>query len=282
MRVACYNRAEMVEYIQTTRKRSTVADLIHILFNILLASAVVALTIFFNTPWLAIALVLLSKWRVIAVRPRYWWANLLSSLPDLVMGLSVVLISWSASRSYNELVEGGNASMVPFNVVWLQCALAVLYAIWLIAIKPLRREKWVLFQASAAQFMGLTALSMTSNTLPLLLVVLGSFVVGFASARQMLGQYDEESRGLLASVWGLLVAILAYACWHWNVQYPVVPQILSIPQIAIIVTTISFVATRVYKAWANDKKVTWAELGAPTLFTAALTLVILLCFGGLF
>lgn len=272
----------MVEFIQTTRRRSTVADLIYILFNILLASAVVALTIFFNTPWLAIALVLLSKWRVIAVRPRYWWANLLSSLPDLVMGLSVVLISWSASRSYNELVEGGNASMVPFNVVWLQGALAVLYAIWLIVIKPLRREKWVLFQALAAQFMGLTALSMTSNVLPLLLVVLGSFVVGFASARQMLGRYDEESRGLLASVWGLLVAILAYACWHWNVLYPVVPRILLIPQIAIIVTTISFVATRVYKAWANDKKVTWAELGAPTLFTAALTLVILFCFGGLF
>lgn len=272
----------MAEFIQSKRKSSTLADAIHIVFNIALASAVVALTIFFNTPWLAIALVILSKWRVIAVRPRYWWANLLSSLPDLIVGLGVVLISWSAGQLYSELVESGYASDLPFNVIWLQGALAVLYAIWLIVIKPLHSERWVLFQAATAQFIGLTALSMTSYTLPLLVVVLGSFVVGFASARQMLGQYDEKSRGLLASVWGLLVAMMAFVCWHWNVQYPIVSQLLLIPQIAIIVTAISFVAMRVYKAWSNDKKVTWAELGAPTVFTAALTLIILFCFGGLF
>lgn len=209
----------MVVFIRSGRKRSLVADILHTLFNVLLAAGVIALTIFFESPWLAVGLVLLSKWRVLAVRPRYWWANLLSSLPDLVVGLSFVMISWSVGQVHAAMVVGGNVPADDMLALIIQVILGVVYAIWLIAIKPQHAERWVLFQAAASQFVGLMALFMMSRGLSLLFVVLGAFVVGFAAARQMLGQYDEKSRGLLSSVWGLMVALLAFVCWHWNVMY---------------------------------------------------------------
>lgn len=261
------------------RKRGLVADVIHALFNIGLAASVILLTALFDTPMPAILLVVLSKWRVIAVRPRYWWANILSSLPDLSLGIGLAVISWQCGQISNTLATSGILPTIP--AIAIQSGLGVLYAIWLIIIKPKHSDKWVLRQASISQFLGLMAIFFVSHQLSLFVSIILSFLVAFASARQMLAQYEEQSQGMLASVWGLMVAELAFVSWHWSVSYQL-SVLVRVPQIAIIVTVVAFVATRVYKAWHDDRKVTWSEMGAPSILAVAVTAAVLFGFSGLY
>ena len=61
---------------------------------------------------LAILLVILSKWRTFAIRPRYWLANIVSSGVDITVGIAFVLF------------------MANTTVAWWQLFWAALYAGW--------------------------------------------------------------------------------------------------------------------------------------------------------
>lgn len=268
----------MVDFIKSVRKQGLMTDIIHAIFNIAFAGATIFLTIAFETPWPAIVLVLLSKWRVIAVRPRYWWANFLSSLPDLSIGIGIVVMSWYAGQIADGYLAKGYSLPVPALAV--QVILGVLFAVWLVVVKPMHSEKAVAFQALASQFIGLTAIFTLGQFMPLVLAVALSYVVSFATARQVMGLYEEKDQSMVASIWGLLVMELAFVSWHWSVFYQLTP-LVQIPQIALIVMVISVVAYRVYVAWNNDRQVTWEELGMPVVLTIVVTLLVLFGFSGL-
>lgn len=275
----CYNCTNMMEFIKLARRRGTVADVIHTLFNIVFAAAAICLTVVFDTPWPAILLVVLSKWRVVAVRPRYWWANFLSSLPDLILGIGLVIISWGCNQlNHSYLIMG---EVLPIPAIYIQVGLAVVYAMWLVSIKPKHSETMVGFQALASQIVGLTAVFTVSGSLPLWAVLILTFIVAFSSARQAIGMFEEKDQDLLATIWGLLVMELAFVSWHWSVSYLLTP-LVRIPQIAIISAVISVIAFRVYRAWHDDRQVTWDELGAPVILALAITLLILFVFSGLY
>ena len=97
----------------------------------------------------AILLVVLSKWRVIAVRPRYWWANFLSSLPDLIFGVGIAVISWCCRQLGDSYALVGTA--LPISPLIIQIVLCIIYAWWLVSIKPKHSETMVGFQALASQ-----------------------------------------------------------------------------------------------------------------------------------
>src|SRR5579864_9817282 len=67
---------------------------------------------------LALAIILLSKWRMFAVRPRYWLANIRANAVDIIVGVSFLVL----------MVHSGTQ-------LW-QLILALLYAVWLLVIKP--------------------------------------------------------------------------------------------------------------------------------------------------
>src|SRR5215471_21744975 len=67
---------------------------------------------------LALSLVLLSKWRMFAVRPRFWPTIVRANAVDIMIGLSAVLFMAHAQSGY-------------FQLLW-----AALYAVWLLVIKP--------------------------------------------------------------------------------------------------------------------------------------------------
>src|ERR1700761_2840277 len=67
---------------------------------------------------LALSLILLSKWRMFAVRPRFWLANIRANAVDIVIGVSVL------------------AFMTALNNEGIQLLWAILWAAWLIYIKP--------------------------------------------------------------------------------------------------------------------------------------------------
>jgi hypothetical protein len=262
----------MVEWIKLARRRGLWADVLHVVFNLLFVTVVVlAVALFPDTPWPALGLVLLAKWRVIAVRPRYWWANILSSLPDALLGFGVVVLMWQASDT--AAVTGENAWPV-------QIGLGVFLALWLIVLKPQTKRTWVLAQSGVSQFVGLTALFSVASMIPLSALVAAAAVVAFAAARQALGLYEEKALSLLSMVWGLAVAELAFAAWHWTVVYQITP-LIQIPQIAIIIAAISVVVERTYRGWHGDKKIEWQEVGVPLLFTLAVVALLMFGFGGL-
>ena len=262
----------MVEWIRLARKRDLIADILHAVFNLAFVIIVTLAAIFFqDTLWPGIILILLSKWRTIAVRPRYWWTNFLGSLTDLFFGLAIVVLMWQA----------GVAGLANNVEAWpIQICLGVIYAVWMIWIKPMHKHVWVTIQSGLSQFFALTALFSIAHILPAGVVVLLSFTVAFASARQFLGLYEEKSKTLLAMIWGLMIAMLAFAAWHWTVAYQIM-SLLKVPQIAIIATVFGVVAERAYSGWHDDQKIQWNEIGWPLIFAIITTIVLVFGFGGL-
>ncbi len=262
----------MVEWIRLARKRGLWADVLHAVFNLLFAALVLAAVMFFpDTPWPALLLVFLSKWRTLAVRPRYWWKNILSNLPDIILGLGMVILMWQAG------VAGAAAGITAWP---MQLVLGVIYAIWLIWLKPQHKHNLVLVQSGLSQFIGLAAIFSLAYMMPLGVMVGLAFIIAFAAARQILSLHEEKDQTLLALVWGFAVSQLAFAAWHWTVTYHITP-LLAIPQIAIVAAALGFVAERAYAGWRDDHIIQWREIQVSVIFAVAVIGLLVVGFGGL-
>src|SRR4051812_19772506 len=134
-----------MEFLKSSKRRSFVSELIYILLNVALAIAILAVVWAIESPIAAFALVLLSKWRVLAVRPRYWFANIQANLVDIIVGVSVVILLYAASHA-----------------LIAQVALTILYVGWLLYIKPRSKRAYIAAQAGIALFLGVTALMTVS------------------------------------------------------------------------------------------------------------------------
>jgi hypothetical protein len=102
-----------------------------------------------NFSQLALSLILLSKWRMFAVRPRFWLANIRANAVDMVIGVAVLAFMVSTG---NEVAQ----------LLW-----SVLWASWLIVIKPRADTLWVSLQALISFVAGLMALFLTWDHAPL-------------------------------------------------------------------------------------------------------------------
>ena len=90
---------------------------------------------------LALIIILLSKWRMLAVRPRFWPANVRANAVDIMVSVSLLLFM-------------ANSGSQTWQLIW-----AVVYGIWLIAIKPASSSAMVSVQAMIGLLCGLMALS---------------------------------------------------------------------------------------------------------------------------
>ena len=260
----------MSEIIRTTKKKDVFTSLLHILFNLLMAGGSLFLVLLFpDSPWAAIALVLVSKFRVFAVKPRFWAPNILSNLTDFIFCCGIVILIWSAG------VVGGSGALI------YQIILTALYAVWLIFLKPLTKPRPVLVQAGLSQFVGLVALFSVADYLPVPIITLMCFGIGFAAARHILMLHKERQYTLLALVWGFVLAQLGFLGYHWSLTYDF-GQLIHIPVIAVIVAILAFVTERFYNSYReNEGKIKQDDVLLPTLFGAIALLVILVFFSGL-
>lgn len=260
----------MAEKAASIRIKNRLANVLHVVFNIVVAAGAWGLIwLFPDTPWPAIALVALSKYRVFMVKPRYWAPNILSGLVDFVFGIGIVLLLW-VSHGW-----GISVGAIAFQVV-----LVLIYAVWLLWLKPNNKEWAVLLQAGLSQFIGLVALFTIANYLWAPLIVLFAFGIGFTCSRHMLMIHKEPQHDLLAMVWGLMVAELSFLGYHWGIIYGL--GVVQIPEVAIIIAIISFIAERFYRsARRNDGAIKQDEVLLPTLFGAILIIIMLVFFSGL-
>jgi hypothetical protein len=205
-----------------------VANILHIGLNILLPVLAFMLVRITFVP-LAIALVICSKWRMFAVKPRYWLANIRSNAIDIIVGVS--LITFMA-----------HAPSQAWQVVW-----AATYAAWLIFIKPRSTAFWVSIQAMAGQLLGLTAIYMTWGRAPLLSLVVVTWGVCYLAGRHFFSSYDEPLTALLSQLWGYFGAALTWVLGHWLLYYG------AMAQPVLFLSVIGFGLAILYYLETNDR-----------------------------
>ncbi len=155
---------------------------------------------------IALAVIILSKWRMFAVRPRFWAANVRANAVDIMVGLSTVTF------------------MTHTDAVVVQLGWAVLYGVWLLAIKPASSTLMVTVQAFIGQLAALMALYIAWAAGPLWGLTLVTGLICFLAARHFLDAFDEPYAKMLSYTWGYFGAALAWVLSHWLLFYGAVSQ----------------------------------------------------------
>ncbi len=193
---------------QTLRKLKPVSGFAYFLHLglVLVLPIAVFILVRLNFPQIALSLVVLSKWRMFAVKPRFWAANIRANAVDLMVGLSIVLFM---ENSYSLL---------------LQFTWAALYAIWLLVIKPKSTTFMVTVQAFIGQLAALMALYLTWADGPIYGLTFLTGLFCFFAARHFFDIFDEPYARMLSYLWAYFGAALAWVLSHWLLFYGAMAQ----------------------------------------------------------
>lgn len=246
-----------MDLLKAHKRRSRLSEAAYVTLNVGLAFALLVVVLVGQSPWLAIIVVLLSKWRALAVRPRFWFANLVSNTVDIIVGLGVVVLLYAAT-----------------GVLILQVALVVLYVIWLLLIKPRSKRSFVALQAGTAVFLGITALSLASYSWDSIFFVICMWVIGYVSVRHVLGSYDEPLTKMYSLVGGALFAEIGWIGFHWTMAYAIPGfGLIQLSQLAVFTTLFCFVAERAYASYHRHGAVRRSDIMPPVALTFGVIVV---------
>lgn len=260
----------MADYVLIRKSRNIVSSVLHIILNILLGVGSIILTAVTGSFLLGFLLVVVSKWRIFAVRPRYWLLNLKSSLVDLIVGFSFVLIAYCSGTTLPSFFEH------PFHIHYV---LALLYTLWLIFLKPLSSSHAATAQSLIAIFFGTTAAVQLSATYDSSIIVLATLFIGWAATRHVLVQSDDNNFGLVTFVCGLVCAEIAWIFHSWLIVYKFGDTGIIIPQLSIILTVFAFAFAHIYQSLIkNDGELKKDEVFVPTIFSILVIFAIVVLF----
>lgn len=253
-----------MDFLRTGKRRSLVSNIAYNGLNIALAVAILVAMQLSNSHIPGFLLILVSKWRIFAVRPRYWFANIQANLVDIIVSIGFVVFLYAA---------GSNLAF--------QIPLTLLYISWLLFLKPRSKRSLVAIQAGIAVFIGVSALFMHSYAWPATVTVLAMWIIGYSAAYHVTSSYDKEDHSLfLRLVWAFVFAELGWLLYHWTIAYPI-PGLagVQIPQAAIIALGLSFVAERFYHSYnKNDGVVQIQEVLPSSLFVLSVISVLIVIF----
>lgn len=179
---------------------------------------------------LAIVIVLMGKWRMLAIKPRHWLAHIRTNSVDLIVSLSLVAFMIASYESS-----------------WLQLVWLAMFELWLLYIKPKESTLMVSIQALSAQALGLIALFLAFETVPYVVYVFGAFIVSFFSARHFFNSFEEDHGIQYSWFWGYFAASLVWVLSHWLLFYK------SIAMPAVIITIIGYGLASLYFLHEHDK-----------------------------
>lgn len=177
----------------------------------------------------ALAVILLSKWRIFAVRPRHWPAHFRTNAVDIIFSLSI-LSFMTATTSMS------------WQLLWL-----AVFEGWLLFIKRGSSAILVSIQALMAQLIGLIALFVTFEGVNLGIYIIGVFLILYFSARHFFGSFEEKHFDAYSWTWSLVGACLTWILGHWLLFYG------SVAQLAIIISVIGYGLAALYYLSETDK-----------------------------
>lgn len=244
-----------MELLKTVKRRTFWSEIAYYVLNIGLAATLLVIAQTIQSPYPALALVVLSKWRVIAVRPRFWWANIQANTVDMIVGVGVVGLMY-----------------LPGVTTLVRVLLAIFYALWLVVIKPMSKRWQVTLQAAVAVITGTIALMAVSYDWPVSAVVSLMFLIGYSTARHFLYSHDEEMTVQLSVVWGIIFAEFGWLGFYWNYGYStaLAGGVGGVPQVTIILLLISFCAERAYKSWKKHQTIRLSDVIGPVILSVLL------------
>ena len=247
-----------MDLLKMHKRRSRLSEVTYIGLNIAFAVALLVLIRGSESPWLALIIMLLSKWRTLAVRPRFWAVNIVANTVDVVVGVSMVVLLYAAD-----------------NNLPLQIILTLFYIFWLLFIKPRSRRSYVAAQAGIAVFLGITALSIISYSWNVALFVLVMWVLGYTTTRHVLGSYEEPRTVLYSLLSGFTFAEIGWISFHWLMAYPL-PGFgaIQFSQLALFASLVCFVAERAYASYHRHGSVHKSDIIMPVTLTVSIMVVV--------
>jgi len=214
--------------LRRTKQRGRVAGALHWLLVASLPVLIYTLVLLDFVAF-AFAIILLSKWRMFAVKTRHWPANVRSNAVDIFVGLStVVFVSVAVSQ-------------------WLQIVSCVAYATWLLFVKPKSSEIWIGLQALIAQTLTLVAIFILWSDASVISLMFAVWITTYLSARHFLGAFDEAMARGSAYVWAFFAASLTWLTSHWLLYYGIISQ----P--ALMLTVIGYGMAALYYLQHTDR-----------------------------
>ena len=251
-----------MELLKSARRRSLWSETLYVVLNILLAVALLSIVLVVAVPWPAFGLVVLSKWRIFAVRSRYWMANIRANMIDIIVGFSIVVYLYAATGS-----------------LMTQGVLTAIYIAWLLFIKPRSKRSFIAVQALIGLTLGVGAIIQLSPTWPAVAVVLAMWLVGYSAARHVMSAQKESHINFLSLLWGFVVAEIGWLTYHWTIGYNVMGN-LQLAQATIIIVSLSFLAERVYMSYHRNETIRSADIILPALLSLGIIGIVLFIFGG--
>lgn len=260
-----------MDFLKNVNRRSVLSELIYMALNVALAVALLFVVRATGSILPALGLVLLSKWRVLAVRPRYWFVNIQANMVDFIVSASLAVF----------LLVVNSANIIDDQKLIVQVIITLLHIVWLLWIKPRSKRGFIVAQSAIALFLGVAATYTISSDWWASLVVVFVWIIGYSSARHILSNYDESHIVLLSIIWGMVMAEVGWLAYHWTIAYrlPIVQDIL-LPQAAIIMLCLGFVAYKAYDSYFHNQKVRTSDIILPLLFTISIIAVLVLAFNG--
>ena len=239
----------MSSILKSLKPKAGFSHFIHIFLLLLLPAILFALV---SLRWyeIATAVVLLSKWRMLAIKPRHWLASIRANTVDIIVGLSL-LVFMSQSGS------------MQFRLIW-----TLVYAGWLIVLKRRSDQSGVALQALTAQILGLSALFIHWGDKPLLaLVALGWFIC-YMSARHFFSAFEDPLNRYLSSIWGYFAASIIWILTHLLLFY----GFMAVP--TLFLSVVAFGLGGVYYLEKTDRLS--AMIRRQVLFIMIIVVIILL------
>ncbi|HUD81172.1 MAG TPA: hypothetical protein VMR08_00900 [Patescibacteria group bacterium] len=218
----------MRDFIEKLKPSNGFSNVLH-LFLVILVPLLVLILVRINFFQLALAIILLSKWRMFAVKPRYWPANIRANGVDIIIGVSIVFF------------------MIHTNSLLWQLVWTALYVTWLTVIKPMATVLGVSSQAMLAQLFGLMAIFLEWPSAPLYGLVAASGLVCYICARHFFDGYEEPYSKLLSYTWAYFAAALTWLLGHWLLFYGLFAQ----P--TVLLTVIGYGIAALYYFDHNDR-----------------------------
>lgn len=213
--------------------------LLHIAYQLVLAVLIFVLVRLNIGLWLPLLVILLSKWRIFSVRPRFWPANLRANAVDIMVGVSIVIFM-------------SHADSMTVQLFWL-----VVYGVWLLLIKPRSSVLFTSLQSGIGQLSALMALFIVAgqaldfdflflswSSLPLSALVLSTGLICYLAARHFFDSFNEPYTKMLAYIWGFFGAGLLWVLGHMLVMYPKPEGIVAMP--VLMLSAIGYSLAAVY------------------------------------
>lgn len=219
----------MVKYIkERLRPDKGFAHFFHLSF-VSIVPFLVFIFVRLDLSGVALAVILISKWRMLSVKPRYWLAHIRTNAVDLTFSLSI-LIFMTETSSFS------------WQLIWV-----AIYEAWILFVKPRDDPISVSTQAILGQLAGFTAIFLAFPEAPLSAYMVLTGFIAYSSARHFFGSFDEPHSLIHSIIWAILSVNLVWVLGHWLVFAGPV----AMP--AIVLCSLSFSYAGLYYLIETDK-----------------------------